>query len=63
MKRLPQEKVIKKRKVESIGTMISETSFGTNEEICDMLVKMGFFPARLVCESCKAPLKFDLNRK
>ena len=43
--------------------MVGDTSFGSNEEVWDKLVELGFFPRRPTCEHCGACLNVERNRR
>ena len=40
----------------SLGKVVTKTSFGTNEQLWDKLVELGFFDARPCCPTCHTPL-------
>ena len=46
----------------SLGTIVSSTSFGTNQDVCDRLVHLGLLDAHPCCGRCKTPFKFDRAR-
>ena len=63
MKRAPPQTSAHRPNDETLCNVVSETSFGSNEEIWDKLVKLGFFPEHPCCEHCNRPLKIDENRR
>ena len=63
MKRLPPQKSCKRPKRETLGPAISKTGFGTNQEIWDQLVRLGFFPEHPCCENCGRKLNIEKYRE
>ena len=64
MKRLPPNPTThRSTKACTLGRSISDTSFGTNEEIFDLLVHLGFFPRKPSCKFCGHALNTDAGRK
>ena len=47
----------------SIGRILTETSFGTNEEIWDIFVRVGLIPAQPTCPKGHGPLRFAKERE
>ena len=56
MKRVPPQQTNHRPKDETLGSVVSDTSFGTNEEIWDKLVSLGFIPEHPRCKHCDSHL-------
>ena len=63
MKRVPEPTTTNSPKVETLGKVVSKTSFGENEQVWDKLVELGFFQQHPCCEHCGRALKIDDYRK
>ena len=46
----------------TIGTILTQTSYGENEDIWDLFVRIGIIPAQPVCPECHRPLPFERQR-
>ena len=56
MKSVPPTPNTPRQKRKTLGKAIGNPSYGTNEQIWDKLVELGFFPAYPICSGCKRPL-------
>ena len=63
MKRAPPPTNNHRPKVESLGSVVSDTSFGTNEEIWDKFVALGFIPEHPLCKHCNNDLTVTEGRR
>ena len=63
MKRAPPQRNNHRPKDERLGSVVSKTSFGTNEEIWDKLVALGFIPEHPRCQHCNNDLTVTDNRR
>ena len=63
MKRVPPQPHTHRPKDETLGKVVSNTCFGTNEEVWDKLVQLGFFPQHPRCKFCNDFLTVDEKRE
>ena len=63
MKRVPEPTSTHRPKVETLWKVVAKTSFGSNEQVWDKLVELGFFEKHPCCVHCGRALKVDDYKK